>query len=32
MKNNVNVLLRDDTFTLRDDDTFSGFLPTVHRI
>lgn len=32
MKNNDKLLLCDETFTLRDDDTFSGFLPTVHRI
>lgn len=30
--NNANVLLRDETFTLRDDDTFSGVIPTISKI
>ena len=30
--NNVNVLLCDETFTLQDDDTFSGIIPTIHKV
>ena len=29
---NANVLLCDEDFTLRDDDTFSGLTPTIHKV
>ena len=32
MKTNDNMLLCDESFTLRDDDTFSGIIPTINKV